>query len=95
MKQSAHLNPSEELDAPSLQTMEGHPQTSMGVWVDNNMRIMMRATPGLLTTQPTRGGAVTAVWQILCKLCGPLPPPAMGTQLPFFGQAGHADPLDG
>ena len=30
------------------------------------------------TTQPTRSGAVTAVWQTLCKLCRPLPPPAMG-----------------
>ena len=27
----------------------------------------------LQTTQPTRGGAVTAVWQTLCKLCRPLP----------------------
>ena len=34
---------------------------------------------GLQTTQPTRGGAVTAVWQTLRKLCRPLPPPAMGT----------------
>ena len=25
-----------ELDAPSLQSMEGHLQTSMDVWVDNN-----------------------------------------------------------
>ena len=38
----------------------------------------------LQTTQPTRGGAVTAVWQTLCKLCRPLPPPAMGARLPFF-----------
>ena len=38
----------------------------------------------LQTTQPTRGGAVTAVWQTLCKLCRPLPPPAMGALLPFF-----------
>ena len=39
---------------------------------------------GLLTTQPTRGVAVTAVWQTLCKLCRPLPSPAMGVRLPFF-----------
>ena len=32
----------------------------------------------LQTTQPTRGGAVTVVWQTLCKLCPSLPPPAMG-----------------
>ena len=30
------------------------------------------------TTQHTRGGAVTAVWQTLCKLCRPLLLPAMG-----------------
>ena len=38
MKQSGHLNPSEEveLDALSLQSIEGHLQTSMNVWVDNN-----------------------------------------------------------
>ena len=27
----------------------------------------------LQTTQPTRGGAITVVWQNLCKLCRPLP----------------------
>ena len=37
----------------------------------------------LPTTQPTRGGAVTAVWQTLCKLCQPLPSPAIGARLPF------------
>ena len=38
MKQSEHLNPSEETGTgcPSLQSMEGHLQTSMEVWVDNN-----------------------------------------------------------
>ena len=49
MKQSGHLNPSEEtgaggnrswrkpeLDAPLLKSMEGHLQASMEVWVDNN-----------------------------------------------------------
>ena len=38
MKQSGHLilvrKP--ELDAPFLQSMEGHLQTSMEVWIDNN-----------------------------------------------------------
>ena len=33
--------------------------------------------------------------KLLCKLCRTSPPPAMGPDLPFFGQAGHADPLDG
>ena len=32
----------------------------------------------------TRGGAVTAVWKTLCKLCQPIPLPAMGVRLPFF-----------
>ena len=36
MKQSGHLNPSEE---PSLQSMEGYVQTSMEVWVDNNITV--------------------------------------------------------
>ena len=39
MKQSGHLKilvRKPELDAPSLQSMEGHLQTSMEVWVDNN-----------------------------------------------------------
>ena len=37
MKQSGHLNPSEETGTgcPLLQSMEGHLQTSMEVWVDN------------------------------------------------------------
>ena len=41
MKQSGHLNPSEEpeVDAPSLQSMEGYLQTSMEVWVDYNNRM--------------------------------------------------------
>ena len=40
----------------------------------------------LQKTQPTRVGALTMVWQTLCKLCLPLPPPAMGARLPFFGK---------
>ena len=44
-----------------------------------------RSDEMLQTTQPTRGRAVTAVWQTLCKMCRPLPPPAMGARLPFFG----------
>ena len=34
-------------------------------------------------------------FKLLCKLCRTSPPPAMGPDLPFFGHAGHADPLDG
>ena len=38
MKQSGHLIPNEETGTgcPSLQSMEGHLQMSMEVWVDNN-----------------------------------------------------------
>ena len=31
----------------------------------------------------------------LCKLCRTFPPPSMGVRFTVFGQAGHADPLDG
>ena len=48
-----------------------------------------------LKDKDTRGGAATVVWQTLCKLCLPLPPPATGARLVFFGQASHAYPLDG
>ena len=34
-------------------------------------------------------------YKLLCKLCQNLPPQQWGPDLPFFGQAGHADPLDG
>ena len=33
--------------------------------------------------------------KLLCKLCRTPPPPQWGPDLPFFGHAGHADPLDG
>ena len=38
MKQSGHLNPSEETGTgcPAIQSMEGHLQTSMEVWFNNN-----------------------------------------------------------
>ena len=41
----------------------------------------------LQTTQPTRGAAVTAVWQTLCKLCRPLPITVFGANRPC-GPAG-------
>ena len=49
MKQYGHLNLSEEpeLDAPSLQSMEGHLQTSMEVWVDNNKNNIYNGGGGL------------------------------------------------
>ena len=33
--------------------------------------------------------------KLLCKLCRTSPPQQWGPDLPFFGHAGHADPLDG
>ena len=47
------------------------------------------------TTQPTSGGAVTAD-SSCCAICVERPHPQQwGPDLPFFGHAGHADPLDG
>ena len=37
-----------------------------------------------LAPKDTAYTAVTVVWQTLCKLCLPLPPPAMGARLPFL-----------
>ena len=49
----------------------------------------------LQTTQPTSGGAVTVV-SSCCANCVESPRPQQwGPDLPFFGHAGHADPLDG
>ena len=46
-------------------------------------------------TQPTSGGAVTAD-SICCANCvEPSRPQQCGPDLPFFGHAGHAEPLDG
>ena len=44
MKQSGHINPSEEAGTgcPSLQSMEGHLQTTMEVWIDTNTTDIMR-----------------------------------------------------
>ena len=49
----------------------------------------------LQTTQPTSGAAVTAVTNCCAKCVEPSLPQQWGHELPFFGQAGHADPLDG
>ena len=49
----------------------------------------------LQTTQPTSGGAVTAD-SSCCANCVKLSRPQQwGSDLPFFGHAGHVDPLDG
>ena len=38
----------------------------------SSMVMVMTQSTWLQTTKPTRGGAVTAVWQTLCKFCRPL-----------------------
>ena len=47
------------------------------------------------TTQPTSGGAVTADSSCCANCVEPPRPQEWGPDLPFFGHAGHADPLDG
>ena len=49
----------------------------------------------LQTTQPTSGGAVTANSSCCANCVKPPHPQQWGPDLPFFGHAGHADPLDG
>ena len=52
-------------------------------------------TKRLQTTQPTSGGAVTADSSRCANCVEPPRPQQWGPDLPFFGHAGHADPLDG
>ena len=40
-------------------------------------------------TQPTRGGAVTTVWQTLCKLCRPFLPQQWGPITIFLARVGR------
>ena len=49
----------------------------------------------LQTTQPTSGGAVTANSNCCTNCVEPPRPQQWGSDLPFFGHAGHAEPLDG
>ena len=46
-------------------------------------------------TQPTGGGADTAVTNCCVNCVEPSRPQQWGPDLPLFGQVGHADPLDG
>ena len=48
----------------------------------------------LQTTQPTSGGAVTVDSSCCANCVEPPRPQQWGPDLPFFGHAGHADPLD-
>ena len=56
-------------------------------WRRNSMRLQ--------TPQPTSGGAVTADSSCCANCVEPPRPHQWGPDLPFFGHAGHADPLDG
>ena len=47
------------------------------------------------TTQPTSDGDVTVVTNCCANCVEPSRPQECGPDLPFFGQASHADPLDG
>ena len=56
---------------------------------------MIRWMCGLQTTQPTSGGAVTVNSSYCVNCVEPPRPQQWRPDLPFFGHAGHADPLDG
>ena len=56
-------------------------------------RVLEDNTTWLQTTQPTSGGAVTA--DSSCRANCVEPPRPQQCDLPFFGHASHADPLDG
>ena len=49
----------------------------------------------LQASQPTGGGAVTTDSSCCANCVEPSRPWQWGPDLPFFGHAGHADPLDG
>ena len=60
-----------------------------------DMMMLMNIIIRLQTTQPTSGGAVTADKNCCANSVEPSRPQQWGPDLPFFGHAGHADPLDG
>ena len=65
--------------------------------VDQSICLManIRLAQWLQTTQPTSGGAVTADSSCCANCVEPLRPQQWVPDLPFFGHAGHVDPLDG
>ena len=63
--------------------------------IDDLMHEMNEVVARLQTTQPTSGGAVTADSSCCATCVEPTRPQQWGPDLPFFGHAGHADPLDG
>ena len=68
-----------------------------GIWqvVTERLKRAVMYSMGLQTTQPTSGGAVTAYKNCCANCVEPSRPQQWGPDLPFFGHASHADPLDG
>ena len=58
-------------------------------------RVGAVGTCGSKRHKPTSGGAVTVVSSCCANCVEPPRPQQWGPDLPFFGHAGHADPLDG
>ena len=65
------------------------------VWLNPVAIVLFMLCSGLQTTQPTSGGAVTANSSCCANCVEPPRPQQWGPDVPFFGHAGHADPLDG
>ena len=75
--------------------MDGWIDEWMDGWIDGWMDGWKNVYVWLQTTQPTSGGAVTADKNCCANCVEPSRPQQWGPDLPFFGHAGHADPLDG
>ena len=70
--------------------------THVAVGVPCKGRVSVLSCRWLQTRQPTyKRCSCHSGHKFLCKLCRTFPPPAMGVRFTVFGQAGHADPLDG
>ena len=77
--------------------MEGDGQVERANYVRQRLALMRVSNHSyrLQTTQPTSGGAVTADSSYCANCVEPPRPQQWGPDSPFFGHAGHADPLDG
>ena len=60
--------------------------------VEHALKGMSMKTSGLQTTQPTSGGAVTAVTNCCANCVVPSLPQQWGTDLPFFGASRPCGP---
>ena len=70
-------------------------ETGWSTFKEREAKAMVKWMLSLQTTQPTSGGAVTVVSSCCANCVEPPRPQQWGPDLPFFGHAGHADPLDG